>query len=583
LSLLLEEEEEEEEEGCAEVKLSKEPELIIIDNNEDPPHHAPSGDGAAVLAVLRHTTGTVRHTGPAASYSSVLFVLVQSVPVTDNEQRLPFISDGDWTTMAGGTHAPHVDVQRTVRSLERFRRHSFVFRFLLFEVQLKRLTTILYFLVLFQASHRIRWIRWLQTVLLLERVSELIFDRALFSLSQQTSEQASNTMHSTATTASLECEEVIREEEKSSDSTSDDCRCTEEFPELYFRSILPQDREQVQALHEEWFPVRYQSEFYETLVQGRLPAQETTQYKGRGDDENPVFDEDAHDEEDDDCSEPRERPLFTYLALEKPACSSSSSSPPLEPEHDVVAFVTAGEATSNTSSNSSTSSTSTSSLISMEEARSQNSSWVSDSNNATTTTQHDTTAAQQPNRIVGCLVGAYVESTFLTQELQDLLVPHSEQYTRLFYIMTLGTADDYRKHGLATYLIQQCIAQQVQNDTQCGALYLHVLDSNVAALRFYEKLGFHRVKLIPNYYTIDGRLRNCYIYAKYFHGAYSTFVVVRLSAVFLACSLFPCHASESKGTEDISPFLCFSNKDFKRFGEISLRHSHSGQQTPGPP
>jgi hypothetical protein len=39
-----------------------------------------------------------------------------------------------------------------------------------------------------------------------------------------------------------------------------------------------------------------------------------------------MFDEDENDEEDGDCSEPPERPLFTYLALEKPACSSSSSS-----------------------------------------------------------------------------------------------------------------------------------------------------------------------------------------------------------------------------------------------------------------
>jgi ribosomal protein S18 acetylase RimI-like enzyme len=314
-------------------------------------------------------------------------------------------------------------------------------------------------------------------------------------------------MHSTAPTAY--CEEV-------------EGKCTREFPDLYFRSILPQDRAQVQTLHEQWFPVRYQSEFYETLVQGRLPAQETTT-KGRrqrGDDEeNPIIDEDEHDEEDEE--EPPERPLFTYLALEKPA---SSPSPHEEAEHDDVAFGTR-ETTSNTSSSSTTSSTSTNSLVSMEEARvPQNSSWVSsdsNNNNATTTTQdHSTTTApqQEPDRIVGCMVGAYVESSFLSLELQDLLVPHSEQYTRLFYIMTLGTADDYRKHGLATYLIHQCIAQQVQNDTQCGALYLHVLDSNVAALRFYEKLGFHRVKLIPNYYTIDGRPRNCYIYAKYFHG-----------------------------------------------------------------
>jgi ribosomal protein S18 acetylase RimI-like enzyme len=36
--------------------------------------------------------------------------------------------------------------------------------------------------------------------------------------------------------------------------------------ELYFRPLNPEDREQVQQLHEDWFPVRYESAFYDKLV-----------------------------------------------------------------------------------------------------------------------------------------------------------------------------------------------------------------------------------------------------------------------------------------------------------------------------
>lgn len=37
-----------------------------------------------------------------------------------------------------------------------------------------------------------------------------------------------------------------------------------------FRAIQPSDRQQIQDLHEEWFPVRYQSDFYDDLVRGKM-------------------------------------------------------------------------------------------------------------------------------------------------------------------------------------------------------------------------------------------------------------------------------------------------------------------------
>lgn len=41
---------------------------------------------------------------------------------------------------------------------------------------------------------------------------------------------------------------------------------------LRFRSIQPPDRDTVQQLHEEWFPVIYQDEFYDELVHGHMTA-----------------------------------------------------------------------------------------------------------------------------------------------------------------------------------------------------------------------------------------------------------------------------------------------------------------------
>lgn len=39
---------------------------------------------------------------------------------------------------------------------------------------------------------------------------------------------------------------------------------------LTFRSLLPQDRAQIQVLHESWFPVTYKTEFYDELVLNRM-------------------------------------------------------------------------------------------------------------------------------------------------------------------------------------------------------------------------------------------------------------------------------------------------------------------------
>lgn len=46
----------------------------------------------------------------------------------------------------------------------------------------------------------------------------------------------------------------------------DDDEHAEEPSPYYYRRILPRDRDAIQTLHEDWFPVSYQEEFYEHLV-----------------------------------------------------------------------------------------------------------------------------------------------------------------------------------------------------------------------------------------------------------------------------------------------------------------------------
>ena len=129
------------------------------------------------------------------------------------------------------------------------------------------------------------------------------------------------------------------------------------------------------------------------------------------------------------------------------------------------------------------------------------------------------TDANDPNdEIVAACVAARVNIDKLNSNSRKLLINDPLRHTRGVYIMTLGTIERYRGAGLATALVEKCIDDLISRDEQCGALYLHVIISNVSAISFYEKLGFWRVKQIKDYYTIGEEKHDCFLYSKYFHG-----------------------------------------------------------------
>jgi len=220
---------------------------------------------------------------------------------------------------------------------------------------------------------------------------------------------------------------------------------------MTFRPLQKSDREQIQALHEEWFPVKYKDEFYNELVKNRL-------------------------------FNSGER-LFSCVAISK---KTKIKIDPVDQkmESDEDGQIPCSEEITNLQ-------------VSHQDIYDQ---------------------------IVSCVVGTFVKPS-RCKETANLLIPNQERHRRMFYIMTLGTISEYRHLGLGTTMIETCM-RLVEKDPHCGALYLHVIVFNSGAIRFYENLGFHRVKEIKDYYTIDGKHYNCYLYAKYYHGkASSNFVV----------------------------------------------------------
>ena len=52
----------------------------------------------------------------------------------------------------------------------------------------------------------------------------------------------------------------------------------------------------------------------------------------------------------------------------------------------------------------------------------------------------------------------------------------------------------------------------------CKAVYLHVLTTNSAAMKFYDKKHFRQFRYLPLYYAIDGMHKDGFSYALYING-----------------------------------------------------------------
>ena len=187
-----------------------------------------------------------------------------------------------------------------------------------------------------------------------------------------------------------------------------------------FRPFHEGDRDQVQELHQEWFPVTYKDEFYDELVLQRMV---NTGEK--------LFTCAAVYHEDDE--------------LQKTANHAQPTEASIKP------------------------------------------------NPSADTILNET----DEDYIVACVVGSMLDVTRLDEQTVSLLVSDPFRYRHVFYIMTLGTVTEFRHARLATTLVEKCI-RIVENNDQCGALYLHVITFNTAAIRFYERLGFYRVKEIES-------------------------------------------------------------------------------------
>eukprot|EP00894_Picocystis_sp_ML_P000871 jgi/Pico_ML_1/51388/g2433.t1 len=72
---------------------------------------------------------------------------------------------------------------------------------------------------------------------------------------------------------------------------------------------------------------------------------------------------------------------------------------------------------------------------------------------------------------------------------------------RTVYILTLGVEEAFRRRGVASRLVQAVlgVAKRMHG---CSVAYLHAIEYNQPAIRFYTSLGFTAVKCVRDFYEV---------------------------------------------------------------------------------
>jgi ribosomal protein S18 acetylase RimI-like enzyme len=318
---------------------------------------------------------------------------------------------------------------------------------------------------------------------------------------------------------------------------------------IFFRPVKPEDRQVIQTLHEQWFPVDYKSDFFDGLCNDRIMPG-TTQplyscvacFRELDDSE---FEEMYEKRERESCSMSFFWPKEKNLLTSKYYCNETNDEcvfwkGRLDDEYDDDSGLPCSGTIQYDNTISTIINENTDDFVSTEkdECRKRPVNQVNERekmkkfysngfrfddcdgfNQISTITQNNSYQTSYNNSngrkdddcnffvndcgevIAGCIVGSFVPSSMYSaktdarDETATLLVPDPVQYPDMFYIMTLGTSREFRRAGLGSMLVNR-VVDMIKSQQECGALYLHVITYNEGAIKLYERLGFSRVKRI---------------------------------------------------------------------------------------
>ncbi|KAK1431570.1 hypothetical protein QVD17_08030 [Tagetes erecta] len=119
-------------------------------------------------------------------------------------------------------------------------------------------------------------------------------------------------------------------------------------------------------------------------------------------------------------------------------------------------------------------------------------------------------------------------------EIEDILrFDKSRSDQSLVYILTLGVVESYRNFGIATSLIREVI-KYASDMPNCRAVYLHVISYNGSAINLYQKMSFLCIRRLHEFYYIDGRHYDAYLFVYYVNGGRSPCSPLELVTLIMA-------------------------------------------------
>jgi len=97
-------------------------------------------------------------------------------------------------------------------------------------------------------------------------------------------------------------------------------------------------------------------------------------------------------------------------------------------------------------------------------------------------------------------------------EVVGFVIAHVEDVAseRRAYVVTLDVAAEYRRKGLAGRLMREIEASMMTAGVRW--IQLHVFTGNEGAIRFYERLGYERMRMKRGFYGAPGL--DAFVYGK---------------------------------------------------------------------
>ena len=119
--------------------------------------------------------------------------------------------------------------------------------------------------------------------------------------------------------------------------------------------------------------------------------------------------------------------------------------------------------------------------------------------------------------LVGCILYDIrpAHSKYMAFSVKDYFKP-----LKSLYIMTIGVINEFRKHGIASFLVKHAIERTQESERNTlKYVYLHVVEYNYAAQHFYDKNKFVLVKTKRKHYHIEGKYYDAHVYILFLNGA----------------------------------------------------------------